>query len=131
MKPGALWCVWWVSVVPPNHSHKIPSPPSNPPVQPLAADYQDPHWATAGWYYVCYWASNSKPTERSAKGFSWTRRPSTACTSANLGPEASTHTWHMLQPRHMPLSDWKMHKDHQECSLLPGYAHVKTAITYK
>ena len=95
---------WGIVEQPPNHSNKIPSPPYNPPIQPLAADYQDPHSATvtACWswcsyevQYVCEAAS--KPAECGARGEAspgpgWSVCPSMACTSANLRPGASTHT---------------------------------------
>ena len=51
-------------VVPPNHSHQIPSLPSNPPIQPLAPQIIRTHYTrqqqacwSSSWYevqYVCW-----------------------------------------------------------------------------
>ena len=133
---------------PPNHSHKIPSPPYNPPIQPLAADYQeqDPHSATAtacwSWcsyevQYVC-WAA-SKPAECDARGEAspgpgWSVCPSMACTSANLRPEASTHMWHTLQAKaHASRQLSLIGKCIKAIRRAHFYqaVHVMNAITYK
>ena len=114
--------------LPPNHSPD-PISPSNPPIQPLAADYQDPHLATAGWRWcwyegrlMCVGNPNQQNVVPGASpGPSWCVCPSVACTSANLGLRRA-HTCGTRFSQGTRLSDWKMHKGHQVCSLLPGYA---------
>ena len=122
------WCHWPIQV-PPNHSPQIPSPPSNPPIQPLAADYQDPHLATAGWSWCWYegrlmcvgYPNQQNVVPGASPGPSWCVCPSVACTSANLGLRRA-HTCGTRFSQGTRLSDWKMHKGHWVRSLLPGYA---------